>query len=140
MARTAANRKSQSPEWGASMLSVFGVLFAGVSVLFVFLYDLLQPTTIPNPGLAAFTPPAGTRLIPLPRQSNVPEPEQGLPPAPPQSQPSSALSARAQAGAQTSTHSDSPARRRPGRNQTTGQPDPPSQANVGYRGGPKAAF
>jgi hypothetical protein len=140
MARARASWKSQSPEFGASMLSVFGVLFVGAAVLFVFLYDLLQPPTIPHPGLAAFSPPAGTRLIPLPRVSNAPLLEQGLAPAPLPSQPSSALSARAQADARQSTNLALPARQRPRTNQTTRQPDAASRSDFGNRGGPKAAF
>src|SRR5215469_1160624 len=109
MAQIGENLRSQSPEWGAPVCSVFGVVFATAAVLFFVLFNLLRPTVIPNPGLAAFNPSAGARLIPLPRESNAPEPQERVMPAP---QLTSALSARAQAGAQRSKRSASPTRRR----------------------------
>ena len=41
-------------------------LFAGA--FFVFLIWLFQPIVIENPGVAAYQPPPGTRLVPLPRK------------------------------------------------------------------------
>jgi hypothetical protein len=56
----------------AAQLSVFGLIFGGAFVLFGFLYHLLQPSVVANPGLAAFSPPPATRTVPLPRQSDAP--------------------------------------------------------------------
>jgi hypothetical protein len=42
---------------------------------------LMQPSVIPNAGLAAYEPPPATRLIPLPRKMDAPE-LADLPPAP----------------------------------------------------------
>jgi hypothetical protein len=41
-------------------------LFTGA--FFAFLIWLFQPTIIENPGVAAYQPPPGTRLVPLPRK------------------------------------------------------------------------
>jgi hypothetical protein len=55
-----------------------------VGSFWLFVIYLSQPTFYPNPGLAAYTPPAGTRLIPLLRESDAPEladvPEEPTPP------------------------------------------------------------
>ena len=80
------------------------MIVAGAACVFLALYELSQPTINPNPGLAAYTPPPATRLVPLPRQSDAPELAElpvDLPPAP-----ASALSAMAQAQA-----SDQPVKR-----------------------------
>jgi hypothetical protein len=37
------------------------------------LFILSKPTVYANPGLASAAPPPGTRLVPLPRQSDAPE-------------------------------------------------------------------
>jgi hypothetical protein len=50
----------------SAILGVFGCFW-------LLLFYFSQPTTYPNPGLAAFNPPAGTRLLPLPRKSDAPE-------------------------------------------------------------------
>jgi len=44
-------------------------------------YWLMQPRVIPNLGLAAYEPPPGTRLLPLPRKMDAPE-LADLPPTP----------------------------------------------------------
>jgi hypothetical protein len=64
---------SLSEEWGVPMLAVFGTILAGAACFFLLTYYLFQPTLSPNPGLAAYTPPPGTRLVPLPRKSDAPE-------------------------------------------------------------------
>ena len=46
-------------------------LFAGA--FFAFLIWLFQPIIIENPGVAAYQPPPGTRLVPLPRHMGTPE-------------------------------------------------------------------
>ena len=48
-------------------LSLFAAAF------FVFLIWLYQPNVIENPGVAAYQPPPGTRLVPLPRKMEAPE-------------------------------------------------------------------
>ena len=48
-------------------LSLFAALFFG------FLFWLYQPNVIENPGVAAYEPPPGTRLVPLPRKMDAPE-------------------------------------------------------------------
>jgi hypothetical protein len=55
-----------------AQLAMFGLISGGAFVLFALLYNLLQPAVVANPGLAAFTPPPATRLVPLPRQSDAP--------------------------------------------------------------------
>jgi hypothetical protein len=63
-----------SDEWDAPVFWILTAILAGAAGLFLVLYFfLLQPTIHPNPGLAAFTPPPGTRLVPLPRKSTAPE-------------------------------------------------------------------
>ena len=46
-------------------------LFAGA--FFAFLIWLFQPIIIENPGVAAYHPPPGTRLVPVPRNIGTPE-------------------------------------------------------------------
>jgi hypothetical protein len=53
--------------WTASVVLAVGGLF------FLALFSLAQPTVYANPGLAAYTPPAATRLVPVPRVSDAPE-------------------------------------------------------------------
>jgi hypothetical protein len=62
----------------AVCLVAFG-LMAGLG--FLGGYRLMQPRVIPNLGLAAYEPPPGTRLIPLPRKMDAPE-LADLPPTP----------------------------------------------------------
>ena len=92
--------ESLSEQWELPLLGVFSVVLAGASCIFLLLYYLSQPAINRNPGVAAYTPPPGTRLVPLPRKSDAPELAE-LPPDPP-----SALTALAQA-----VPSDQPAKR-----------------------------
>src|SRR5262245_9917821 len=62
----------------AVCLVAFG-LMAGLG--FLGGYRLMQPRVFANVGLAAYEPPPGTRLIPLPRKMDAPE-LADLPPAP----------------------------------------------------------
>jgi hypothetical protein len=66
-------RKSQDDNGVAPLFWVLSLNLAVAACFFLVLYSLLQPKINANPGLAAYTPPAGTRLIPLPRESNAPE-------------------------------------------------------------------
>jgi hypothetical protein len=70
----------QSDEWAAPLLSVLCAILAAAAGFFLLLYFHCQPTLTFNPGLAAYTPPPATRLVPLPRQSTAPELAE-LPPA-----------------------------------------------------------
>jgi hypothetical protein len=86
-------------------LSAILVVFGALSL---FLFYFSHPATYPNPGLAAFSPPPGTRLLPLPRKSDAPE-IADLPDEPP-----SAVAALAQArGSQTELIFKPPVRKRP---------------------------
>jgi hypothetical protein len=63
-------------------MAVYLIAFALVAGLGCFAgYRLMQPRVIPNLGLAAYQPPPGTRLIPLPHKSDAPE-LADLPPTP----------------------------------------------------------
>src|SRR4051794_23870210 len=53
--------------WGLGAITVVG---GCVGLLLIF---LMQPDKYPNPGLAAYAPPPGTRLLPLPHESDAPE-------------------------------------------------------------------
>jgi len=55
------------------MFWILSVILAGATCLFLLLHSLSKPAVRPNPGVAAYTPPPGTRLIPLPRKSDAPE-------------------------------------------------------------------
>jgi hypothetical protein len=52
------------------ILSLILAAAGGLSLLF---YSATRPTIYANPGIAAYTPPPGTRLVPLPRSSDAPE-------------------------------------------------------------------
>jgi hypothetical protein len=69
----AGTRKLPSDDWAAPLLGVFGAILAGAAGIFLLIYFLCQPTVSPNPGIAAYTPPPATRLVPLPRISDAPE-------------------------------------------------------------------
>jgi len=83
--------KSQSDQSAVIQFWILSLVLAGSACIFLPLYSLTQPTVYANPGLAAYTAPPGTRLIPLFRKSDAPE-LVDLPEAP-----HSALSAFAQA-------------------------------------------
>jgi len=55
------------------LVGIVSAIAAIIGCLWFFVLYLSQPTIFPNPGLAAYTPPVGTRLIPLPRDSDAPE-------------------------------------------------------------------
>src|SRR5947209_19694352 len=57
-------------------MSLFGYLSAaaGLAAVFFFLmYWLMQPSVVPNPGMAAHFAPPATQLEPLPRKMDAPE-------------------------------------------------------------------
>jgi hypothetical protein len=65
--------KSQSDPSAVTQFWILSLVLAGSACIFLPLYSLTQPTIYANPGLAAYTPPPGTRLIPLFRKSDAPE-------------------------------------------------------------------
>jgi hypothetical protein len=66
----------------AAPIAVYLIAFTLVAGLGCFGgYWLMQPRVIPNLGLAAYEPPPGTRLLPLPRKMDAPE-LADLPPTP----------------------------------------------------------
>jgi hypothetical protein len=89
----AGTPKLPSDDWAAPLLGVAGAFLAGAGGLFLLIYFLCQPTVSPNPGIAAYTAPPATRLVPLPRISDAPELAELL------AEPPSALAALAQARA-----------------------------------------
>jgi hypothetical protein len=116
--------KSPGDEWATPVFGVLAVIVAGAASLFLVLYALCQPTISPNPGVAAYTPPPATRLVPLPRRSDAPELAE-LPP-----DPAPALSAMAQAQA-----GDQPVKREihaPARKHTRVDPGSYDQRKLGY--------
>jgi hypothetical protein len=65
--------KLQNDEWAPSVIWIVSAITAVVGCFWFLIFDLSQPTVYPNPGMAAYTPPPGTRLLPLPRTSDAPE-------------------------------------------------------------------
>ena len=55
------------------ILNALAVTLGLTAALFLLLYWLLQPKVFENPGLAAYQPPAGTRLEPRPHSSDAPQ-------------------------------------------------------------------
>lgn len=108
---------------------------AGAAVLFLVLYRLLQPSVIPNPGLAAFVPPVGTRPVPLPRDGNAFD--LAYPPSP--------SNAFAEAS-ESKPDLPAPGRQRPRPSKAAPREHGPREAEVaqqsifGYRGGPRSPF
>lgn len=108
---------------------------AGAAVLFLVLYRLLQPSVIPNPGLAAFVPPVGTRPVPLPRDGNAFD--LAYPPSP--------SNAFAEAS-ESKPDLPAPGRQRPRPSKAAPREHGPREAEVaqqsifGYRGGPRFPF
>jgi hypothetical protein len=142
-------RKSQNDQGAVIQFWIFGLVLAGAACIFFPLYSLTRPTIYANPGLAAYTPPPATRLVPLARKSDAPE-FIDLPDEPP-----SPLSAFAQAQTeekQAKADIRPPARRRPRadrRDYEQRRLDNAQQWDHGYRdwnskrvlsGGPKSWF
>ena len=68
-----AKSNSQSDERVLPLFWLIGVITAIVGCFWFMLFQLSQPAIYANPGAAAYTPPPGTRLIPLLRKSDAPE-------------------------------------------------------------------
>jgi hypothetical protein len=72
-------QRRQSAVQEAWTLPAFGYLsgyLAFMAGIFLFLYWLLQPVTITNAGQSAYIPPPQTRLVPLARKMDAPDPVQ----------------------------------------------------------------
>jgi hypothetical protein len=120
----------QSDEWDLPLLLVLCALLAAAAGFFLLLYFHCQPAVAFNPGLAAYTPPPATRLVPLLRQSTAPELAELSPAAATPALPaSSALTALAQA-----QPSDPPAKpaRPPARKRPRAEPSEHDQRNFGF--------
>jgi hypothetical protein len=116
--------KSPGEEWAAPVFGVLGIIVAGAAGIFLMLQELCQPTINPNPGVAAYTPPPATRLVPLARASDAPELADLAP------DPASALSALAQA--QASDRRVTRDARSPARKHTRVDPGDSDQRKAGY--------
>jgi len=68
-----AKNNSQSGERVLPLFWLVGVITGVVGCFWFMLFHLSQPAIYANPGVAAYTPPPATRLIPLPRKSDAPE-------------------------------------------------------------------
>jgi hypothetical protein len=130
--RKAQDWRSPADEWAAPLFWVLVTILAGAACVFLLLYSLGQPKINPNPGVAAYTPPPGTRLIPLPRKSDAPELAE-LPPAPASPSSLTAL-AQAQPTEQPAKHDVRPPIHKRPRAEPNDQPGL-AQWNYGYRGG-----
>lgn len=64
---------SPSDDWVLPSFWIISAILAVISCFSLLLFYVSQPTTYPNPGLAAFIAPPGTRLLPLLRKSDAPE-------------------------------------------------------------------
>jgi len=115
--------KLQHDELGPAVIWIVSAITAVVGCFWFLIFDLSQPTVYSNPGVPAYTPPAGTRLIPLPRTSDAPE----LADVP--NEPPSPLTALARALDQKETVPEPPARKRPSVERTS---DYRQQWNSGY--------
>jgi hypothetical protein len=144
--------KLQNDEWAPSVIWIVSAIIAIIGCFWFLIFDLSQPIIYSNPGLAAYTPPPGTRLLPLPRRSDAPELADLA------NEPPSPLTALARALDQKEVMSEPPARKRPrvtaGENEQRTS-DYGQQWNYGYgdrnsnrassgphkmSGGPKSSF
>jgi hypothetical protein len=117
-------RKPQSDELAAPLFWMLSANLAAAAGFFLLLYFLHQPTISPNAGVAAYMPPPGTRLIPLPRRSDAPELVDLS------ADPASALSALAQA--QTSDQHAKADAHPPARKRPRADPGEHDQRKVGF--------
>ena len=67
MTKQPANEIAQPILWTVTAITMV------IGCFWFFVFYLSQPTIYPNPGLAAYSPPAGTRLVPPPRESDAPD-------------------------------------------------------------------
>jgi len=138
MAQIRREVRLRGDESSVSVLYAAGPVLAGAAAFFLVLYGLMQPKVLPNPGLAAYVPPAGTRPVPLPPKADAAELAYPLSPS----------TAFAQASQSKPESADLPA---PGRQRAhpakvapresaPRQPAFAQQSIFGYRGGPRSPF
>jgi len=65
--------KTQVNDWTYPVMYSLIKLSLFAAAFFTFLFWLYQPNVLENPGVAAFQPPPGTRLVPAPRKMDLPE-------------------------------------------------------------------
>lgn len=120
------------------MLYALSPFLAGAAILFLVLYHLLQPSVLPNPGLAAYVAPVGTRSVPLPRDGNA---DLVYPPSP---QPSASTALAQVSESKPDSRSSGRQRSHPSkvvpREPAPRQSEFAQQLNFGYRGGPRFPF
>src|SRR5262245_15081717 len=64
---------SVAEEWGTPMSAYLIGCLTIAAGIFLFLYWLLKPALVVNPGLKAYAPPPATRLVSAPRKMDAPE-------------------------------------------------------------------
>jgi len=65
--------EAQVDDWAYPVMYSLIKLSLFTAAFFAFLFWLYQPTVLENPGIAAFQPLPGTRLVPAPRKMDAPE-------------------------------------------------------------------
>ena len=136
MAQIRREVRLRGDQSSVSVLYVAGPILAGAAALFLVLYELMQPKVLPNPGLAAYVPPADTRPVPLPRRGDE------------LASPLSPSTAFAQASESKPDSADLPAPGRQRAHPTKAAPREAAprqstyaqQSIFGYRGGPRSPF
>jgi hypothetical protein len=69
----AERRKLHHDQAAVIQFWILSLILAGVGGFSLLFYSATRPTIYANPGIAAYAPPPGTRLVPLPRTSDAPE-------------------------------------------------------------------
>jgi hypothetical protein len=136
MAQIRREVRLRGDQSSVSVLYAAGPILAGAAALFLVLYELMQPKVLPNPGLAAYVPPADTRPVPLPRRGDE------------LASPLSPSTAFAQASESKPDSADLPAPGRQRAHPTKAAPREAAprqstyaqQSIFGYRGGPRSPF
>src|SRR5262249_19734496 len=64
---------SVADEWGTPVWAYLIGCLTITAGIFLFLYWLLTPAVVANPGLKAYAPPPATRLVSAPRKMDAPE-------------------------------------------------------------------
>jgi hypothetical protein len=65
--------RHSAQESAQPLLGTVTAIATVIGCFWFFVLYLSQPTIYPNPGLAAYAPPTGTRLVPPPRESDAPD-------------------------------------------------------------------
>ena len=136
MAQIRREVRLRGDQSSVSVLYAAGPILAGAAALFLVLYELMQPKVLPNPGLAAYVPPADTRPVPLPRRGD----ELASPLSP------STAFAQASESKPDSADLPAPGRQRAHPTKVAPREAAPRQSTYaqqsifGYRGGPRSPF